>query len=248
MIVLAHVSDPHFDADPRNAQRVDGVFAYINSLPNPPDAVLVTGDITDHGTAQEYAQARESLRSDLPILLCPGNHDERGAYRVGLLDEDASTAPINRVHNIAGAVVAMADSTLPGEAGGKLAPETIDWLRSVLDDAPEDAPIFIAFHHPPTRLFSPIVDSMQLDDDGALADLVSSDDRIAALLCGHAHTSAVTTFAGVPLLVGSSVSSVLGPDWEGKEQPVIDYEIQPSLAFHVLDDDGRLTTHFRVIA
>lgn len=248
MIVLAHVSDPHFDGDPRNARRVDRVFGYLNSLPNPPDAILVTGDITDHGTAEEYAQARASLQSELSILLCPGNHDERSAYRVGLLDEDANTAPINRVHQVGNAVVVMADSTIPGEPGGKLAPETLDWLRGVLADAPADAPIFVAFHHPPTRLFSPIVDSMQLVDDGALADLVRGDDRIVALLCGHAHTSAVTTYAGVPLLVGSSVSSVLGADWEGKQHPVIDYEIQPSLAFHVLDDDGRLTTHFRVIA
>lgn len=247
MIVLAHLSDTHFDGESRSTERVDRVFAYLNTLPNRPDAILVTGDITDHGTADEYAHARASLTSEIPILLCPGNHDDRAAYRTGLLDEDADAKPINRAHLVGNAVVAMIDSTVTGEPGGAIAPETLAWLQQALDDAGPDTPIFIGFHHPPVKLFSPIVDKMQLVDDGAFRELIESDSRIVGLFCGHAHTSASTTFAGVPLRVAPSVSSVLGCDWEGTESPVVTYDVPPSLAFHVLDDDGRLTTHYRVV-
>jgi hypothetical protein len=33
--------------------------------------------------------------------------------------------------------------------------------------------------------------------------------------------------------------------WEGDQ--AADLEQPPGLAFHVLDDDGRLTTHYRVV-
>ncbi len=33
--------------------------------------------------------------------------------------------------------------------------------------------------------------------------------------------------------------------WEG--EPVADRDAPAGLAFHVLDDDGRLTSHFRVV-
>ena len=70
-----------------------------------------------------------------------------------------------------------------------------------------------------------------LDD---LADIVADDPRIVAILCGHAHTAATTTFAGVPVVVAPSTSSVLGTDWEGGGPaggiPVVDYSVPPTIA------------------
>ncbi len=255
MIVLAHVSDPHFDGGTRSAKRARRVMDFINGLPGHIDAILVTGDIADYGQPAEYEQARTTLISTVPLLSCPGNHDERSAYRADYLQEpglpEDSAAPINRVHKVGDAVVAMCDSSVPGHPEGMLSDETLVWLQGVLDDAPPSAPIFIAFHHPPVLLYSPIVDPIRQHSVDRLADLVAGDNRIVALLCGHAHTSAVTTFAGVPLLVAPSVTSVLGPSWEGDDgptgDPVVDYHVSPAVAFHVLDDDGRITTHFRTI-
>ena len=49
MIVLVHVSDLQLDLSDRNAERAERVMSYVNGLPSPPDAVLVTGDIAEHG-------------------------------------------------------------------------------------------------------------------------------------------------------------------------------------------------------
>jgi hypothetical protein len=69
---------------------------------------------------------------------------------------------------------------------------------------------------------------------------------VAAVLTGHAHTAAASTFAGRPLIVGPAVTWTLRMAWEG-DAPA-DREQPPGLAYHVLDDDHRLTTHYRVVA
>ncbi|WP_189238779.1 metallophosphoesterase [Planomonospora parontospora] len=88
MLTLAHLSDTHIDDDPRSADRTRAVMRHLESLPGPLDAVLVTGDIADHGLAEEYGTARDLLASRFPTVVCPGNHDDRAAFRKVLLGAD----------------------------------------------------------------------------------------------------------------------------------------------------------------
>jgi 3',5'-cyclic AMP phosphodiesterase CpdA len=208
----------------------------------PVDAVLVTGDIADHGAAAEYRQAREVLRSPHPVLMCPGNHDARGPYREVLLDDPSDTRPINQVHKVGDAVFVMCDSTVPGEDHGLLDDDTIGWLDEQLAAQPE-APTFVCFHHPPVTLHVPYVDRIRQFGEERLAAVVARHPQVVAVLCGHAHTAAATTFAGRPVLVAPGVVSTLR--LPGEEGGVADYDAPPGLMIHVLDDDGRLTTHYR---
>lgn len=68
---------------------------------------------------------------------------------------------------------------------------------------------------------------------------------MAGLITGHAHTPAATSFAGRPLIVGPGVTWTLRLPWEG--EGAADRDAPPGFAFHVLDDEGRLTSHFRVV-
>jgi len=154
MIVLAHISDTHLDGSARNADRATRVLRYLNNLPAPVDAVLVTGDIADHGLPAEYEQARKIPSSQHPPLHCPGNHDARRAYREVLLGVDGDDAPVNQVHRVAGAVVAMCDSSIPGRADGLLDEESMAWLERVLAEAPSDAPAFGHAHTPVATTFA----------------------------------------------------------------------------------------------
>ncbi|MGC9665095.1 metallophosphoesterase [Planosporangium sp. 12N6] len=247
MLVVAHVSDLHLDGGARNAERAARVVTYLNRLPRPVDAVLVTGDIADHGLPDEYEEAAELLAPlPYPVLTCPGNHDVRSAYRKVLLGQDPDDAPINQVYRVGPAVFAMCDSTVPGRSDGLLADETLGWLAGVLDDAPAGTPVFVCFHHPPAVLHSPFIDDIRQFGERRLAELVAAHPDVVGLLCGHAHTGAATTFAGRPLLVGPGVKSTLLLPWEENGQPA-DHELPPALAFHVLADDRRLTTHYRVV-
>jgi Icc protein len=245
MIVLAHISDTHLDGGRRNADRLALVMAYLNDLPGPLDAVLLTGDIADHGLVGEYEQARELLTSCSPLLTCPGNHDARAAYREVLLGEGGGDAPVNHVRHAGGAVFALCDSTIPGQDGGFLADGTIAWLRTVLEETPPSTPVFICCHHPPVPLHSPLIDDIRQHGERRLADLIASYPKVTAVLCGHAHTPAASTFAGRPVLVAPGVASSLLLPWE-RRGDALDYRQPPAIAFHVLDG-RRLTTHYRAI-
>jgi 3',5'-cyclic AMP phosphodiesterase CpdA len=168
----------------------------------------------------------------------------RRPYREVLLGASGSDGPINQVHHVAGAVFAMCDSSIPGKPGGYLAGETLDWLESVLAGA-GDAPVFVCFHHPPVILHIPFVDKIRQNGEDRLAALLQRYPNVVGVLCGHAHTGAASTFAGLPLLVAPGVVSTSVLPWEGDE--IVDLQAPPAIAFHVLADDRRLTTHYRAI-
>ncbi|WP_328719241.1 phosphodiesterase [Streptomyces sp. NBC_00247] len=244
-LLLAQISDLHLDGSERATLRATRVMDHLRALPRPVDALLVTGDIADHGDEAEYEEAARILAAPFPVLMCPGNHDERAAYRKALLEEAPGHGPVNRAHHIGGTTILMCDSTIPGRDEGRLDAETLTWIGTTLAALPEDAPALIAFHQPPVRLHHPLPDSFMLEEPGELAALLDAYPQITAVLTGHAHTAAASTFAGRPLIVGPAVTWTLRLPWEGDEPA--DREQPPGLAFHVLDDDRRLTTHYRVV-
>jgi Icc protein len=248
-LVLAHVSDFHLDGGDRAAERAGRVMAFVNDLAGPIDAVLVTGDIADHGLPREYEQARKILSSPLAVFTCPGNHDVRAAYREVLLGEhanaEAADAPVNRLHAVPGAAFALCDSSIPGRADGYLADETLAWLETALAGTAAGTPVFVGFHHPPVQLYSPFIDRVRQQGERRLAEVIAGHPEVVAVICGHAHTGAASTFAGRPLLVAPGVVSTLRFPWEGRDG--FDLDLPPAIAFHVLDQHGRLTTHYRVV-
>ncbi|MER7757427.1 metallophosphoesterase [Kitasatospora sp. NPDC097643] len=251
MLTIAHLSDIHLgqehrrDGGRRARRRAGQVMAYLNALPGPLDAVLVTGDLADHGLPGEYEQVAKVLASRHPVLTCPGNHDRRAPYREVLLGEVPGEGPINRLHQLPGADVLMLDSSIPGRDDGRLDEETLDWLDARLAGGRTDLPALVAFHHPPVELHIPTVDRVRQFGEAGLARVLRRHPRVAALLCGHSHTGAATTFAGLPVLVAPGVVSTVTLPCEGGRG--ISFDQPPMLAFHVLDGDRRLTTHYRAV-
>ncbi|MWA00333.1 hypothetical protein F8568_008090 [Actinomadura sp. LD22] len=127
---------------------------------------------------------------------------------------------------------------------GFLADETLDWLDGVLGDRRE-APAFVCFHHPPVTLGVPYVDEIRLFGEDRLAAVLGRHPQVVAVLCGHAHTAAATTFAGRPLLVAPGVVSTIR--LPGQNGAVADHAAPPGVALHTLDDERRLTTHCRAV-
>ncbi|MBV2155992.1 metallophosphoesterase [Kitasatospora sp. SUK 42] len=251
MLTIAHLSDIHLgqdrhgDGGERARKRAEQVMAYLDALPGPLGAVLVTGDLADHGLPEEYRQAAEVLASRHPVLTCPGNHDRREPYREVLLGEEPGEQPVNRLHRLPGADVLMLDSSIPGRHDGLLDDSTLEWLDAQLAEGRTELPALVAFHHPPAELHVPKVDGIRQFGEIRLERVLRRHPRVAALLCGHSHTPAATTFAGLPLLVAPGVVSTITLPCEGG--PGISFDHPPMLAFHVLDGDGRLTTHYRVV-
>jgi 3',5'-cyclic-AMP phosphodiesterase len=239
-MLLVQVSDLHLDGSAVRRDRVARVMAYVNGLTGVA-AVLVSGDITDHGLPAEYEQAREVLASPHRVLTCPGNHDVRGPYESVLLGRDPGGGAVNEAHDVDGVLIAMCDSSRPGRADGLLDDATLDWLEETLR---ADQPALVCLHHPPVPLHQPMIDAILLTEPDRLAAVLGRHPRVAAVLCGHAHTAAATTFAGRPCVVAPGVVSTLRLPAEHTSD--LDYGLPPAVALHVLDA-GRLSTHYRVV-
>jgi 3',5'-cyclic AMP phosphodiesterase CpdA len=233
MVVIAHLSDIHVDDGERSVERTARVMRYLAGLPRPVDVVLVTGDLADHGAPDEYTIVEKLLALPVPVLTCPGNHD------------DSALLPGDTAHVVAGALFAMCDSSIAGRNEGVLTDATLAWLDAELRTH-ADRPAFVCFHHPPVTLGIPFVDGIRQFGAERLAEVVERHPNVVAVLCGHAHTPAATTFAGRPLLVAPGVVSTAMLPFE--TDAIVDLDLPPLLAFHLLDDERRLTTHFRVVS
>ncbi|MBB5913037.1 3',5'-cyclic AMP phosphodiesterase CpdA [Nocardia transvalensis] len=248
MIVLAQLSDTHFDLRARNTARTERVMAYLAGLPRRPDAILVTGDITDSGKAEEYEQAHAVLRADVPVAVLPGNHDDRANLREALLDQPASQQPINQTLRLDGLTVALLDSTVPGEGGGELSGDTYDWLLDLLAETPADTTVLVALHHPPVPMHSTVVDPIRLANPQRLERIVAADERVVGVITGHMHSMGTTLFGGRQLVVAPSVASQIGGEWEvgAPGEVPIDYAPDPSLVLHAIDG-RRMTSIVRAV-
>lgn len=251
-LVVAHVSDTHFGHDHGDAaDRATRVLDAILAMDPRPDVLVHTGDVTDHGTPEEYAEAVAVLSAwEGPMVVCPGNHDVRAPYSDAFLAgaSGASRGWANRSHSVGGARFLVLDSLVDELDGvrqdhGVLAAEQLAWLDGELSWDPR--PTFVCLHHPPVPLGVGLMDPIMLTDPGALAEVLGRHAHVVGTLVGHAHTMGVSTFAGRPVLVGGGVVSTVPMDQE--DHPVVWYDAAPSFAVHLLHDDGRLTTHWRAV-
>jgi 3',5'-cyclic-AMP phosphodiesterase len=241
MVLLAQISDLHLDGSERATSRARRVMDYLDGLAQPVDALLVTGDIADHGTESEYEEVSRLLAgARFPVLTCPGNHDVRGAFRKALLDEEPSDGPVNRLHHVAGINILMVDGIVPGHDHGFLDDESVGWI---LDHLRDQTPTLIALHHPPVLMHHPVIDGMLLHEPDRLAALVEAHPQVIAVLTGHAHTACASSFAGRPIIVAPAVTFAVRLPWE--DGSFANWDQPPGVAFHVIEGT-QITTHFRV--
>jgi 3',5'-cyclic AMP phosphodiesterase CpdA len=244
MFVVAHVSDTHFGSDVQDPSgRAAAVMDHLLAMNPRPDLLVHTGDVADHGLAGEYAAARAWLdRWPGDVAVCAGNHDVRTAFVAGL-GVEART-----VVEVSGYRFVMLDSLVDAVAGervdeGRLGEQQLAWLDARLGES--GAPAFVCLHHPPATIGLELMDPIRLMDGDALAAVVERHPHLVATLVGHAHTMGTTTFAGRPLLMGGGIVSTVTADAE--QLDTLWYAAPPSLALHLVDDDGRVTTHWRAL-
>jgi 3',5'-cyclic AMP phosphodiesterase CpdA len=245
---VAHLTDLHFGGPAAARARADQALGHLLALDPAPDLLLVTGDIADHGSAEEYAEARAVLsRWPGPLLVGTGNHDVRDVFARELLGREPD-GPLDQVLDLPAARFLMLDSLISAPPGkridpGELSEDSLAWLDERLGE--DDRPAFVCLHHPPVDIGVSLMDPIRLREPGRLAAVLQRHPHHAATLVGHAHTQCATTFAGRPLLVGGGIASTVPLDAE--PFPVVWEAGAPTIAFHLIHDDGRLTTHWRAI-
>jgi 3',5'-cyclic AMP phosphodiesterase CpdA len=213
-MLIAQISDLHFlPKGMLGFGRIDvagcleRAIDHLNALQPRPDAVLITGDLTNGSGANVWAELLGMLaRLPAPIYPLPGNHDDREQMRaacahLGLFGGDG---PLCYVVDLGPLRLIGLDSLISGESPGLLGPEQLAWLDARLAEAPT-TPALVALHHPPFRTGIDHMDAMMLLDGAALAEVIGRHPQVERVLCGHVHRMVQCRFAGTVGLITPGV-------------------------------------------
>ena len=125
-VLLAQITDLHLAAGPGDAGAAHALERAVRALLDldpQPDAVLLTGDLTDDGDPRSYARVRELLAPlTVPVHPIPGNHDDRDALRAAFLDHPGVAGADGFVQyaiTCGPLRVLMLDTLVPGTPGGR---------------------------------------------------------------------------------------------------------------------------------
>ena len=247
---VAHITDSQLGADWQRREPLDTlhlVLDAIAALPEPPDAIVHTGDLTNDGAAEQYTAFRAAVGElDRPLLVLPGNHDDRAAMRHGLDLPGEGADPIQDVLDLGGLRVLALDTTIPGEPGGRLDAARLGWLAERLADEPR-TPTILALHHPPFSSGLVGMDGIALDHSSraALAVVVGERPQVIGIIAGHVHRAITSSLGDRPALTIPGTYAQAPLDFAAPALPMLPEPL--AFAVHTVID-GRLVPHIQPLA
>ncbi|WP_028216830.1 phosphodiesterase [Paraburkholderia oxyphila] len=253
-MLLAQISDLHIKQPSALAyRRVDTAaslartIASLNALAPRPDAVLVTGDLVDCGSADEYRHLKTVLANlDIPYWLLVGNHDGREALREVFAERAelrSGGAFVQYAVDLGPLRLIALDSMEPGQSAGTLCAARLDWLAQQLDAA-RGKPTIVALHHPPFDCGIGHMDAIRLDDAAArgLEALIAQHPNVERVLCGHVHRSMFVRFGGTIASAVPAPAHQVTLDLAPGAPSTFTLE-PPAFALHRYDETHGIVTH-----
>lgn len=229
------------------AKALEHCIAALNAFAPAPDFVVISGDLADTPTAEEYEHLKRLLAPlKWPFASIPGNHDSRDMMRAAFPKaiQPQSTDALNQRIEVAGLDLLLLDSSVPGKPYGQLDAVTLQWLEATLAAAPA-RPALIFLHHPPFRAGIWHMDRQNLLNADALAAVVRRHPRVRLIGTGHVHRATLTMFAGIPTTICPAPNHAVDLDLAELRAP--SFKVDPP-AFHLHtwfpdEDFGTLVTH-----
>jgi 3',5'-cyclic AMP phosphodiesterase CpdA len=175
-----------------------------------PDIVVITGDLTECGLPEEYANLSKLLARlrPIPVFVIPGNHDRREDLREGLKHLPGVTTHPQYVQYVVDGYpvrLIMLDTLVPGAGHGELRPEQLEFLDRSLSEA-SDQPTIIGMHHPPFACGIAHMDRINLRNAAAFAAIVARHRQVDRIICGHHHRPIVARVAHAIASISPSVA------------------------------------------
>jgi 3',5'-cyclic-AMP phosphodiesterase len=258
MKLLVQLSDPHIKAPGSLAYgRVD-TAAFLGraveavlKLKQAPVAVVITGDLTDFGRAEEYAHLRLLLRPIVcPVFLMPGNHDDRAAMRQAFRDHaylrhaagESDSAFMQYAVDLDGCRLVTVDTVVPKASRGAVCAQRISVLDDLLSQD-RNTPTIVAMHHPPFRTFIGHMDDIGLlEGANALRTVIERHPQVERVICGHLHRSIQTRWANTVAMTAPSTAHQVSLDLAKDAASTFSME-PPGFLVHAWSHDGVMATH-----
>lgn len=242
-MILVHITDLHIRplglAAYRTAETnmlTERALRAVSRLKQTPDAVVITGDLTDNGLESEYSMLSEMLGRliKVPVYVIPGNHDRREVLKTQLKHlPGVSDHPkfVQYTAMIGPYRLVMLDTLIPGNSAGELCADRLAWLDETLAAAPS-TPTIVGLHHPPFACGIKHMDAIALRDPASFIAIIAKYPQVKRIICGHHHRPITAQVAHTIASIGPSaahqVEFTLGDDTGA-------WTLEPA-AFHILTD------------
>ena len=214
------------------AKALERCVAALNEFRPMPDFVVISGDLVDTPTSEEYEHLKRLLAPlKLPFAGVPGNHDSRDLMRAAFPHTAYafSSGPLNHKVEVDGLDLLLLDSSVAGKPHGELDAATLQWLDATLA-AHANRPALLFLHHPPFIAGIWHMDRQNLLNAGELAPVIERHPRVRLIATGHVHRAALTMFAGVPATICPAPNHAVDLDLEHLREP--SFKVEPP-AFHL---------------
>jgi 3',5'-cyclic AMP phosphodiesterase CpdA len=252
-MLIAQISDLHVAEDGEFMRRfvdsnakLEAAVGYLNGLARPPDVVVATGDLADHGRAGEYGLLREIVdQLAVPLVVIPGNHDELGPFHDAFADHEylPPDGPVQYAIDDYSVRLVALDTTRPGHHEGELDHDSLRWLDETLA-ARRDTPTLVMLHHPPFDSGIWWMDCLGLEDARGLETVIRRHPQVRRVIAGHLHRPIDTNWGSTVVSVAPSTCHQTRCDLHPDHEPVLDDE-PPMLQLHWWTDD-RFVSHTTV--
>jgi Icc protein len=188
-IKLVHITDMHLSKSKEALYKELNPFdSYIEVLSNikqsnwKPDALIVTGDISNDGSIESYKNAfNEFISLKIPILCIPGNHDCKKNLITCLSQNTTCTLQI-----ISNWVFIGLDTSLKTNPSGFLNSNELSKLKTRIQEHYKKN-IIICLHHQPVLLNSKWIDEIGLKNKKEFFEVIKKYKNIKGIFFGHIH-------------------------------------------------------------
>jgi 3',5'-cyclic-AMP phosphodiesterase len=218
MTIIAQISDTHLmdveNGDVRAPKRIEWLrrcVRDINGLDSKPDAVIHTGDMSQHGSHTEYMLAREILADlNMPLYVTPGNRDSRSALGKVFLQDgyfQSDSKFLQYAVNVGAIYLVAIDSVCEGSRSGELCDDRLAALEKMLNAAP-NSPTVLFMHHPPFEVLTSN-EPFQFGSRDVIEKfgcILRNHPQITQIFCGHAHRSFASDLAEIRALTVPSIA------------------------------------------
>ncbi len=232
-MLIAQITDTHIKAKGQLSYRkvdtglnLERCIAHLNALSPRPDVVLVTGDITDFGRAEEYRHAGMLLEQlAMPYFVIPGNHDLPDAMRVEFSGHNYLPAEgfIQYVIEYYPVRMIGLDTQVIGKPYGLMCAQRLGWLEQQLLAQP-DRPTLLFMHHPPFETGIEHMDVQNCRNGDMLGSLVEQHRQIKYILCGHVHRSIEVAWHNTIVAIGPNPGHSVDLDFNSAGSPAFKLE------------------------
>jgi Icc protein len=238
-VCIAQISDLHIKSPGSlaygrvdTAKALEHCVAALNEFNPAPEFTVISGDLADTPTAEEYQHLKRLLAPlRIPLAAVPGNHDSRELMRAALPSAAYAFAagPLNQRIDIGNLDLLLLDSSVPGKPHGTLDAATLQWIEDALASA-SDRPALLFLHHPPFEAGIWHMDRQNLLNSSDLGAIVRRHPRVRLIACGHVHRATLTLFEGVPTTICPAPNHAVDLDLGELREP--SFKVEPP-AFHL---------------